>query len=223
MNRWSSSWGSRPNCWSRPASRSVSTWSGSCCSAWLAWSPWPRSRSRSRIMFLSSCTWCSFRRCSLDRRGLPRVHRLETPSAHGLGDAQRLLLADLALDPQGQLAPLPDQGVAGQAGLLVPEVAGGVPVGEEVRLAAEPVAGLAPDPDLLDHAEDGDLLEELGRRLAAELGDQEPNVGEGRGGQARSGSVDQVDPPARRDGLVDVDGGGLLEDGGAGDQDREDD
>src|SRR4029453_15787553 len=170
-------------------------------------------------MFLSSCTWRSFRRCSLDRRGLPRVHRLATPprmdsgrgrapsfpfsprarrgappavfpgparsaprpsarnpSAHGLGDAQRLLLADLALDPQGQLAPLPDQGVAGQAGLLVLEAAGGVPVGEEVRLAAEPVAGLAPDPDLLDHAEDGDLLEELGRRLAAELADQEPNV-----------------------------------------------
>ena len=37
--------------------------------------------------------------------------------------------------------------VAGQAGLLLPEGAGGVPVGEEVRFAAEPVAGLAPDRD----------------------------------------------------------------------------
>ena len=55
----------------------------------------------------------------------------------------RLVPWELALQAQGQVALLPDQGVAGQAGLLVPEVAVGVQVGEEVRLAAEPVAGLA--------------------------------------------------------------------------------
>src|SRR4029453_4370284 len=51
-------------------------------------------------------------------------------AAHGLRDADGLLLGQLALQAQGQVAVLPDEGVAGQAGPLLAELAGGGPVGE---------------------------------------------------------------------------------------------
>src|SRR5829696_5808490 len=92
-----------------------------------------------------------------NRRVLPRDARAETGSAHRLGDPQGLFHGHLALQAQGQVAPLPDEGGAGQAGLLLPKLAGAVLVAEEVGLAAEEVAGLAADRDVLDHAGTDDL------------------------------------------------------------------
>src|SRR6266571_6416473 len=124
------------------------------------------------------------------------IHRTRPAgsSADGSRDLDCLVFGQLALDPDEGAVVVEEQGVGRQAEGVVMRVAVGVREDEVVRVARDPVAGVAAYRDLFDvHIRTERLLEVVLVDHAASLRDEQRNSGQPGDGDVGALRVDERD------------------------------